>query len=103
MSKTRRSLLVFIVLLVACEVAAGEPTAPPSVSCLDAEGERYLQSLRDRIHQLETQLDAETEARLTERAETQRMLQGVTDEVTQRAATALDPPHASHHGRGLRS
>jgi len=90
--KTSRLLPVLIALVVPFEVAAKEPTAPPSVSCLGPEGERYLQSLLDRIHQLETQLDAEVEAHLTERAEAERRLrEDVTNELTQHAAAALAP------------
>jgi Polysaccharide biosynthesis/export protein len=91
-NKTSRLLPVLIALVVPFEVAAKEPTAPPSVSCLDPEGERYLQGLLDRIHQLETQLDAEVEAHLTERAEAERKLQSVSNELAQHAAAALDPP-----------
>ena len=91
-NKTSRLLPVLIALVVPFEVAAKETTAPPSVSCLDPEGERYLQGLLDRIHQLETQLDAEVEAHLTERAEAERKLQSVSNELTQQAAAALDPP-----------
>jgi hypothetical protein len=91
-NKTSRLLPVLIALVVPFEVAAKEPTAPPSVSCLGPEGERYLQGLLDRIHQLETQLDAEVEAHLTERAEAERKLQSVSNELAQQAATALDPP-----------
>jgi len=91
-NKKSRLLPVLIALVVPFEVAAKEPTAPPSVSCLGPEGERYLQGLLDRIHQLETQLDAEVEAHLTERAEAERKLQSVSNELAQQAATALDPP-----------
>lgn len=91
-NKTSRLLPVLIALVVPFEVAAKEPTAPPSVSCLDPEGERYLQGLLDRIHQLETQLDAEVEAHLTERAEAERKLQSVSNGLAQQAAAALDPP-----------
>jgi polysaccharide biosynthesis/export protein len=89
--KTSRLLPVLIALVVPFEVAAKEPIAPPSVSCLGPEGERYLQALLDRIHQLETGLDAEVEARLTERAEAERRLRDVTNELTQQAAAALAP------------
>jgi hypothetical protein len=89
--KTSRLLPVLIALVVTFEVAAKEPVAPPSVSCLDPEGERYLQALFDRIPQLETQLDAEVEAHLTERAEAERRLRDVTKELTQQAAAALTP------------
>jgi hypothetical protein len=89
--KTSRLLPVLIALVVPFEVAAKEPIAPPSVSCPGPEGERYLQTLLDRIHHLETQLDAEVEAHLTERAEAERRLQDVTNELTQQAAAALAP------------
>src|SRR5262245_882916 len=89
--KTSRLLPVLIALVVPFEVAAETPIAPPSVSCMGPEGERYLQALLDRIHQLETQLDAEVEAHLTERAEAERRLRDVTNELTQQAAAALAP------------
>jgi hypothetical protein len=89
--KTSRLLPVLIALVVPFEVAAKEPIAPPSVSCLGPEGERYLQALLDRIHQLETQLEVEVEAHLTERAEAERRLRDVTNELTQQAAAALAP------------
>src|SRR5262245_1875596 len=50
-----------------------------------------MQALLDRIHQLETQLDAEVKAHLTERAEAERRLRDVTNERTQQAAAALAP------------
>ena len=90
-NKTSRLLPVLIALVVPFEVAAKEPTAPRSVSCLDPEGERYLQGLLDRIHQLETQLDAEVEAHLTERAEAERKLQSVSNGLAQQA-----PPRSTH-------
>jgi Polysaccharide biosynthesis/export protein len=92
LATTRRLLLpILVVLVVPLEAAPKDLAAPPSVSCLDADGERYLQGLLDRIHELESQLDAEMEARLTERAEADRKLQGVTSELTHQAAAALDP------------
>jgi len=77
---TKKLLPVLIVLAIALEAAAKEPAAPPSVSCLDPEGESYLRGLLDRIHQLEGQLDAEMEAHLTERADAERRLQSLAAE-----------------------
>jgi hypothetical protein len=93
LATTRRLLLpVLVVLAIPFEAATKDLVPPPSVSCLDADGEKCLQGLLDRIHQLEVLLDAEMEARLTERAEAARNMQGVANELTQQAATALDPP-----------
>ncbi len=80
MTTTKKLLPVLIVLAIALEAAAKEPSAPPSVSCLGPEGESYLRGLLDRIHQLEGQLDAEMEAHLTERADAERRLQSLAAE-----------------------
>jgi hypothetical protein len=102
LAPTRRLLLPLLVALtIPLEAMAKEPAAPASVSCLDADGERYLQALLDRIHQLEVQLDAEMEARLTERAEAERKIQGVTSDLTNQAAAALDPPKQPAKAEGL--
>ncbi len=92
LTTTRRLLLSALVLLVPLDVAPKDLAPPSSVSCLDSDGEKYLQGLLDRIHQLEAQLDLETEARLTERAEAERKIQSVTNELTHQAVAALDPP-----------
>jgi hypothetical protein len=102
LAPTSRLLVpVLVVLTIPLEAMAKEPAAPPSVSCLDADGERYLQGLLDRIHQLEVQLDVELEARLTERAEAERKVQSVTNELTHQAAAALDPPREPPKAEGF--
>jgi polysaccharide biosynthesis/export protein len=82
---TKKLLPLLIVLAIALEAAAKEPSAPPSVSCLGPEGESYLRGLLDRIRQLEGQLDAEMEAHLTERAAAERRLQSLAAERSRQA------------------
>ena len=62
LTATMRLLAILVVLAIPFEAVAMEPAAPPSVSCLGADGESYLRGLLDRIHQLERQLDAEIAA-----------------------------------------
>jgi protein involved in polysaccharide export with SLBB domain len=82
------SFLALVVTAVGVPAQTKEETAPPSVSCLGPEGESYIRELLARIHQLETELEAEKQARLAESTRTDRRQQEKEAELSDRA-TAL--------------